>query len=425
MSRVSMFTGAVVCGCLWSAPVAADVVTDWNAIALQAVGNAGATRQGPAGLIDMAMVQIAVHDALQAFEGRWESYAGAIENAAGSPVAAAAAAAHDVLIGCGLTTTAANGTVDSIYQTYLATRGLTNNAGVAVGQEAAANLLALRVNNDGRVPANPRIFLGGTKPGEWRPNVVNGQPAPMTGAYIADVLPFTLRDGSQFRQEPPPHLASGKYADEFDEVKALGSLTGSSRTAEQTDLALFFADNAVAYWNRTFQSIANQYFATDSGGAARMFALANMAMADSLISSWDSKIAFNFWRPVSAIRLADTDGNRRTEPSPTWTSYIATPNYPDYTSGANSLSGAATTMLANVFGTDRVAFSMTSLFVHPATGEKPISPRNYARFSDAADDVVDARIYEGIHFRSADMDARATAKQIANWAFSHFLRRAH
>lgn len=424
MSRAFILASAVFCGSLSPAPAAADVVTDWNAVALQAVANAGATRQGPAGLIDIAMVQLAVHDALQAFEGRWESYAGGIANADGSPVAAVAAAARDVLVGCGLTTTA-GGSVDSIYQSYLAARGLTNDAGVDVGREAAENLLALRVNNDGRVPASPPVFLGGTKPGEWRPNIVNGQPAPMAGAYIAHVMPFTLRGPSQFRQEPPPHLASGKYADEFDEVKALGSLTGSSRTAEQTDLALFFADNAVAYWNRTFQSIANQYFATDSGAAARMFALANMAMADSLISSWDSKIAYNFWRPISAIRLADTDGNRRTEPHPTWTPYIATPNYPDYTSGANSLSGAATRMLTNVFGTDRVAFSMTSVFVHPATGEKPQSPRHYARFSDAADDVVDARIYEGIHFRSADEDARATAKQIANWVFSHFLRRAH
>ena len=106
-----------------------------------------------------------------------------------------------------------------------------------------------------------------------------------------------------------------------------------------------------------------------------------------------------------------------------WTPYIVTPNYPEYPSGANSLSGSATTMLANVFGSDKVAFSMTSAFVHPTTGERPANPRNYARFSDAADDVMDARIYEGIHFRSADEDARATGKHVANWVFDHFLRR--
>ena len=116
----------------------------------------------------------------------------------------------------------------------------------------------------------------------------------------------------------------------------------------------------------------------------------HMAMADSLIVAWGSKQYFNFWRPITAIRLADTDGNRQTDADPSWSPFIATPNYPEYTSGANSLSGAATTMLANVFGTDHLAFSMTSTFVHPTTGQTPANPRNYVRFSDAAQDIVDA-----------------------------------
>ncbi len=427
MSRVRILTGLVVSvALLWARPAAADVVTDWNLIATQAVGSAGATRQGPAGLIDIAIVQLGVHDALQAFENRWESYGGAVANASGSPVAAVAAAAHDILIGVGLTTTP-NGSVGSLYQAYLAARGLTNDSGITVGQAAADNILALRANNDGRVPPNAIQFFGSTGAGEWRPTSFSptNQPLPMAAGYIADILPFTLRDASQFQQEPPPHLKSGKYADEYDEVKTLGSLTGSARTAEQTDTALFFADNAVAYWNRTFRSIADQYFPSDSGAAARMFALANMAMADGMITAWHGKIHFNYWRPITAIRLGESDGNSRTIGQANWTPYIATPNYGDYPSGANSLSGAAATMLANVFGTDKVAFTMTSLFVHPTTGETPVNPRTYARFSDAADDVVDARIYEGIHFRSADEDARQTAKQIANWAFAHFLRPVH
>jgi len=156
-----------------------------------------------------------------------------------------------------------------------------------------------------------------------------------------------------------------------------------------------------------------------------MFALVNVAMADSLIVAWDSKVYFNFWRPITAIRLGDSDGNDRTDGDATWTPFIVTPNYPDYVSGANSLSGSATTMLANFFGTDKYTFSMTSTFVHPTTGQTPQNPRVYSRFSDAADDVVDARIYEGIHFRSADEDARSGGKHIANWAFAHFLRPSH
>lgn len=426
MSKASIVASLVVSGYLgWTTPVAADVVVDWNAITLQAAAAAGASRPGPSNLIDVAMVQVAVHDAVQAYQGRFEMYGGAIAEPSGSMVAAVAAAARDVLIGCGLTTTA-SGSVDSRYQDYLVANSLVGDPGVLVGQEAAANILNMRANNDGRIPPNARQFFGGNGVGEWRPTSFSagGQPLAMVAGYLADLLPFTLRDASQFRQEPPPHLSSGKYADEYDEVKAVGRLTGSTRTAGQTDMALFFADAPPAYWNRTMRTLAGQYF-TDSGDIARMFALVNMAMADALITTWQAKIDFNFWRPITAIRLGETDGNHRTVGDPTWTPFIGTPNYPEYTSGANALTGAATMMLANVFGTDRVSFSMTSTFVHPTTGQAPTNPRVYSRFSDAAQDVVDARIYEGIHFRSADEDARAQGRHIANWAFAHFLRPAH
>jgi hypothetical protein len=425
MRSVSGRAGWVLCGLLcFASPAVADVVVDWNRIALQAVAAAGASRQGPAGLIDMAIVQLAMHDALQAFQKRFEPYGAPIENASGSPVAAVARASRDVLIGVGLTSTQ-NASVESLYMAYLSARGLENNPGLAAGQQAAAQILALRAGNDGRVPANPELFFGGTGAGEWRPTSLSntGEPAPMTGAYIRSILPFTLKDASQFRQEPQPNLKSGKYADEYNEVKALGSLMGSSRRPSQTDTALFFADNAIQYWNRALQSIADADV-PDSGDRARLFALVNIAMADSLIAAWDSKVHFNFWRPITAIRLGDSDGNDRTAGEPSWTPFIATPNYPDYTSGANNLSGSATTMLANFFGTDRFTFTMTSNFVHP-NGQTPQSPRAYSRFSDAARDVADARIYEGIHFRSADEDARSQGKHIANWVFNHFLKPLH
>jgi hypothetical protein len=242
---------------VWASPAAADVVVDWNLITAQAVAAATVSRQGPAGLVDLAIVQLAVHDAMQAFQKRFDSYCAPIDGASGSPVAAVARASRDVLIGVGLTTTA-GGSVDTLYMNYLAARGLQNDPGLAVGQQAAAQLLALRANNTGAVPANREQFFGGTGVGEWRPTSFSatGQPLPMTGAYIRSIRPFTLKSASQFRQEPPPHLASGKYVDEYNEVKALGSLTGSSRRPSQTDLALFFADNAIQYWNRTMRSIA-------------------------------------------------------------------------------------------------------------------------------------------------------------------------
>jgi hypothetical protein len=412
-----------VCLC-WTNTAAADVVVDWNNIAGQAIGNAGAARPGPSGLIDWAMVQLAVHDALQAYQHQYESYGTPIANAAGSPVAAVAKAARDVLYGVGLTTVSTGPlvTVDDRYNAYLAANSLLpTDPGTFVGQQAAANILNLRVGNTGAVPPGAEQFLGGTGPGEWRPtSFAAGQPVPMIAAYLGKLLTFTLQEAGQFRGNPPPHLASGKYADDYNEVKSLGSLTGSARTPEQTDTALFFADNAVQYWNRCLRLLPDSLFA-DSGDRGRLFALVNVAMADAVITAWESKRHWNFWRPLTAIQQGDADGNPRTQGDPAWQPFIVTPNYPDYTSGANNVSGAATTILGNFFGTDKMSFTMTSNFVHPS-GLQPKNPRVYERFSDAADDAVDARIFEGIHFRFADEVARRQGKHVANWAFSHFLR---
>ena len=142
-----------------------------------------------------------------------------------------------------------------------------------------------------------------------------------------------------------------------------------------------------------------------------------MAISDASITAWDSKRYWNFWRPITAIREGDMDGNPRTAGDPAWQSLIITPNYPDYTSGANNNSGAVTTILANFFGTDEVPFSMTS-----NTPQVVNKTRMYRRFSEAADDVVDARVYSGIHFRFADVVARRQGTHVANWSFAHFLR---
>jgi hypothetical protein len=408
--------GMIVCACLYgAASTSADVVTDWNARTAQAVGAAtgAAARLAGTGLFDFAMVHAAMHDAIQAFEHRFETYGPPIEGATGSPVAAAAAAAHDVLV---VLFTPQAGSIDSFYTTYLASHGLTGDPGVAVGQAAAANILALR-QDDGRFPATFEPVLGGTEPGQWRPtSFVQGTPVPMLVSWAATVVPFALKAPDQFEASPPPpHLKSGEYAKAYEEVKALGGVI-SSRNAEQTDLAYFYADNAVMYWNRALRSIATAYL-TDIGDSGRLFALANIAMADAFITAWATKTQWNFWRPITAIQEGDNDGNDKTVGDPGWQPLIATPNYPDYTSGANNLSGAATTMLANFFGSDKVTFSITS-----TTPQAIVKTRTYDRFSDAADDIVDARVYEGIHFLFADVVARRQGKHVANWTFSHILR---
>jgi PAP2 superfamily len=416
MSRQRTLKAMLACACLISAgPARADVVVDWNVFAAQAIG--AAARPGPSGAFDFAMVHAAMHDAVQAIEGRLQPYCGAIPNAAGSPIAAAATAAHEVLVSLFPTQT---GTLNATYDSYLADLGLTGDPGVLVGLEAAVCILNLRVG-DGRFPANTEVFLGGTGLGEWRPtSFLPGTPpvpVPMVAPWIATVTPFTLKDPAQFRASPPPpHLTSGKYVKDYNEVKALGSLNNSARSPEQTDIAYFFADNSILLWTRVLRTVTDTYL-SNIGDSARLFALSYLAMADAYITSWDSKRHWNFWRPVTAIQEGDNDGNPRTAGDPDWQSLITTPSYPDYTSGANCNSGALTTMLANFFGTDKVTFSMTS-----NTPQVIQKTRTYSRFSDAAEDVVDARVYAGIHFRFADIVARRQGSHVANWAFSHFLR---
>jgi len=396
----------IVCMSLsWAGPARADVVSDWNAIASQTTIP---VRPGPSAILDLAMVHAAMHDAIQAFQGRFESYGAPIQNASGSPVAAAARAAHDVLVVRFPTQSAA---LDTLLDNYLSALGLQGDAGLATGQQAAANILNLR-SGDGSFPANPEVFTGGTAPGEWRPTPP--ALAPMATPWLGAVTPFTLKEIAQFRLPAPPSLDSGKYVRDYNETKALGSTNSTARTQAQTELALFYSDNFLALWERTLRGIAGANI-NNIGDSARLFALANLAAADALIAAWDGKRFYHFWRPITAIQNGNDDGNPRTAGDAIWLPQIPTftPPYPEYPSGANSLTGAMTRTLERVFG-NKTTFSVTSAFVNQT--------KTYQRFSDMADDVVNVRIYQGIHFRTADVVARRHGTRIADMAFSHFLR---
>ena len=382
----------------------ADVVSDWNAIAAQ---TAIPVRPGPSAILDLAMVHAAMHDAIQAFEGRFESYSSPIPDPSGSPIAAAARAAHDVLV---VRFPSQSSTLDILLDDYLNGLGLQGDAGLVIGQHAAANILNLRAG-DGSFPANPEVFLGATGPGEWRPTPPAF--APMATPWLAAVTPFTLKDPTQFRASPPPpSLGSGKYLHDYNEVKALGRVDSTARTQAQTDLALFYSDNFLALWERTLRGIADANI-NNVGYSARLFALANLAAADALITAWDGKRFWHFWRPITAIQQGDTDGNPQTVGDATWLPLILTPPYPEFPSGANNLTGAMTRTLERFFG-NKMTFSVTSTPVNKT--------KTYYRFSDMADDVVDVRIYQGIHFRTADKVARRHGTRIADMAFTHFLR---
>ena len=396
-----------------------DAATDWNAIAVQELTMPGFARPVPVVFLDMAMVQAAVHDAVQAIDGRFEPYHVEIPGASGSPEAAAAKAAHDVLVSIlpGRATS-----LDTTYHDYLAANDLAeDDPGVSAGELAAAGILALRAN-DGRVPSPlPPPFVGGTEPGVWRPtpSFLPGPPAsfaPMQFPWLGAVPPFTLKSGDQFRAEPPPPLGSKRYTEDYNEVKALGTRFNSARTQEQTDLATFYTGNLFIVYNQTLRDVAAAN--TDNiGDNARLLALGTLASADAIITSWESKIHYVFWRPVTAIREGNNDRNVHTVGDLTWEPLINTPNYPDYTSGANNVAGAMSRMLELYFGTDDMTFTVIS--VNPLAVP---NTRTYQHFSDLSWDTVDVRIYQGIHFRFADEAARVQGRHVAEWVFRRFLQ---
>jgi hypothetical protein len=336
-----------------------------------------------------------------------------IPGASGSPEAAAAKAAHDVLVS---RFPAQAASLDTAYQQYLLNHGLSeSDPGVAVGARAAAGIIALRAC-DGSFPnPAPPPFVGGTALGMWRPTPPAF--APMAAPWLGNVTPFTLTRPSQFRAATPPALTSREYARDYNEVKALGALNNSARTPEQTDLAHFWAGSYTVIWNQVLRDIAGARV-DNIADSSRLFALAEMAIADALIASWDSKSYYVYWRPITAIQEGDNDGNPRTAGDTGWQSLIAAPAYPDYTSGANAFAGAATHALEHFFGTDHMTFSVTTTNTGPTLQDT----RTFGRFSDAAEEVVDARVYLGIHFRFADTAARKQGKQVAGWVFKNFLR---
>jgi len=412
--KIKIIANLIVCGCLIATvePALADAVTDWNAISVPIVQ---AGRPGAIGGVDQALVQAAVHDAVQAFEGRFEPYHMKISGASGSPAAAVAAAAYGVLASFYPDQAAA---LTATYQAYLISNNLVNDPGLAVGQLVAAGIIPLRRLDPSPLP-DP--FFGGTNPGEWRPTESfqpGGPPsfAPMAFPWLATFEPLTLKSSSQFRAPKPPVLHSARYAHEYDEVKALGGRFNSERTAEQTELAYFFAGNLGAILHQGLRDIATQQ-GLSIGESARLLALCSLAIGDSVITAWDSKRYYIFWRPLTAIREGDNDTNHHTVGDPTWEPFLNTPNYPDYTSGANNVFGSMTRMLELFFGTDELTFSLTTN--HPLATQPT---RTYTRFSDLAQDVEDVRIYQGIHFRSADAAARKQGGQVAEWAFKHVLR---
>lgn len=404
-----------------------DPAKDWNNFGETAALAVG--RPPPIAALDFAILHAAVYDAVLSYDQRYQPYIGTIADASGSQIAAAAKAAHDILVNRFPTQ---SGTLDSQYAGYLSSNGIApDDPGVAVGAQAAANMLANRAG-DGEFPPSPPPWTGSTDPGQWRPtpSFISGIAPPPPGfqpglvPWVAFVRPFT-NAGDGVEPHGAPNFDSHEWVDEFNEIKAYGSRTSTVRTPEMTDTAYFWPDNGPLLWQRAMRSIS----ASNVVDSARMYALVDLALADAQIKCWNVKynpdalsdpakaaVSYNRWRPVTAVRLADEDGNPETVADPDWEPLINTPNFPAYISGHTTTSGAVTTMLRHVFHSDSVTFTVTTKF--PLAVNKT---RVYTRLSAALQDVIDARVWEGIHWRSDDEDGAHVGKLIANHVYDSYL----
>jgi len=397
----------------------ADEVTDWNAIMFRTALVPPAT--SPLVMSrNAAIVQAAVFDAVNGIERRYTPIH--VQPAAAKGASRRAAAVQ-----------AAYATLVSLYPSQksaldaelsISLSGITGDdrngeehsnsiaRGIEWGQKVADAILAWR-STDGFT--SPVPFTNGTLPGEWRPTPPGF--VPFIGLQFVQMTPWSISSPSQFRPLGPPALTSAQYTRDFNETKTMGSASSVTRTPDQTLFSLFWnASTASYFWDTITVSIAAQRHLSLSK-TARLLALVNISMADAGIGCWDAKYTYHFWRPITAIRLADTDGNPDTAADPTFNALFATPGHPDYPSGHSCVSGAAGRVLADYFGDN------TEITVGSDSPTMVGVFRHFSSFTATMDEIKNARVFAGIHFRTACDDGQTLGTNVANYAINHSLVR--
>jgi hypothetical protein len=416
-------------------PANADVVTDWNAVAEAVAPRFGGPQ--PQSRVQ-AMVQLAVHDALNAIEPRYARYTwlGLADPGASPDAAVAAAARHTLLelLDPLPDSPAKQAAIATIEAAYLATVGPgpydpPTQAGLDTGVAAAEAILALRAADGSDTPHLP--YTLDPAPGVYQPTPNPEFPAVITPSFAgwAHVTPFALRHGAQFEVEPGAifDLTSRKYTRQYNEVKQVGDarVRGALPDSEESDIARFWPGGG-SNWNLTARVIVDGR-GLDRWEHARLFALLNMAQADALIANQTWKYTYNFWRPVTAIRWPD-DGNPNTAPDPVWRPFLVTPPYPDYPCALPAATGASAAVLRQFFGTNDIAFSRS--FDAPAVPlPAPMAPlppktitRNFDSLSEAVAEAMAARVYAGIHFAEGCKAGARHGARIARFVVRHELR---
>ena len=378
-----------------------DAVSHWNKVATDTTA---ASEIGPNPLAEsriLAIVQVAVYDAVNSIDPRFEKYAAKLPAKKGASIDAAIASATcttlvELLPSC---KTALEGTMKEALAAI--PEGDAKSAGIEIGRSAAAAILALRKDDGSALSLE---YKPGTKPGDYQPTPPDFTPA--FASHWGRVKPFVLDSTAQFRPEPPPAVGSDVAKRDIDEVRAIGAQEHSTRNDEQTEIAKFWYENSPQGWNRVARA-ASADRPMDAVVRARMYALVNLAMAEGYIAGFEAKYFYNYWRPATAIRAA---GDKE------WLSHLPTPPLPDYPSNHTVEGAAAAIVLARCFETDFVAFSMTSGAPYPGI------TRHFWSFTEAAQENGASRVLAGIHFRTAVNAGYRQGEIRGNWTCDHALR---
>ena len=411
----------VACPVFTAAATVPDPVLEWDAIMNDTVIAGGTSPLVTSRVV--ALVSASVFDAVNGIRPRYAALhvsRAAPRNASQRAAAVQAAYAMLIRIYPAQLLTLTTRRDASIAAISAVERASSVQAGMNWGQAVADGIWAWRLS-DGFAPAPPP-FLGvlgivGTPAaiGAWRPTPpLNASGA---GPQFATMTPWVLQRPSQFRLPPPNALTSPEYAADYNELKVMGPYDGSARSADQSELALFWAGNTPLYWNRIAAQVSTGHSLRLSQNA-RLFAMLNVAMADAGIACWDGKYRYVFWRPITAIQAGDSDGNPATDPDPTWTPWLdffpaGTPAHPEYPSGHSTVSGAAAFVLAAAFG-DATPFTVTSE-VRPGT-------RGFPSFSAATAEIADARVFGGIHYRTSCVRGNLLGQAVADYVSTHAMQ---
>lgn len=395
---------------------APNTVTDWAAIVQSAIHSPAEPRNPASAEILATTVHLAVYDAVMAIDGGHEPYATTVDAPDGADIGAAVAtAAYRATRGRVGPTQFAY--LDGEYEAYVAAipDGPAKADGITVGEAAAAGLLARRAGDGLDAAVDYRCSAEPLPPGEFEPN--DGCGTQPVAANVGAVTPFTFDDPARFRPDGPDPLTSDRWARDLNEVKAYGGTVSSARTPEQTDIAYFWSEHAYVHWNRNLIGLAVAR-GLDVADTARLFALVHTAGSDAAIAGAEAKYFYRLWRPRTAIPRAGEDGNPGTQPDPAWTPLL-TVNHPEYPSGHAYFSTAITDAVAAFFGTDQVELTIETS--KTAVPQLVRTERTYANLDALMDDVGNARIWAGLHYRNSMDEGAVMGEQIAHHvALNHF-----